>query len=121
VTAAAVAAGGATYVVGDKIYLPNSVVLAVATVSSGAVASVTIINPGRIPIGQSPPANPVAQSSTSGTGTGATFNLTWGISPFMVEAETAEGTSRFAAAEAVEAEEEQEAEVKPHKNSKRKS
>jgi hypothetical protein len=73
-----VAAGGAAYVVGDTINLGNSVVLTVATVTSGAVATVTVALGGYIPSG-STPANPVAQVATSGSGTGATFTLTWGV------------------------------------------
>jgi len=76
VTAAAVQAGGANYAVGNTITLSNGVVLTVATVTTGAVATVTITNPGSV-VTASIPANPVAQVSTSGSGTGATFNLTW--------------------------------------------
>lgn len=91
---AAVAAGGTGYVVGDLIYLaetPDDVapiglpgVLQVATLAGSAVATVNIISPiyGRSPaIGGgyfAAQTNPVAQASTSGVGTGATFNLsTW--------------------------------------------
>ncbi len=77
--AAAVNAGGASYVVGDTVTLSNGVVLQVATVAAGAITAVAIINPGSISVGATP-ANPVAQVTTSGAGTGATFNLTWGIS-----------------------------------------
>jgi hypothetical protein len=74
VSAAAVAAGGTGYAVGNTITLPNGVVLTVATLTVTAVATVTITNAGSV---VTQPANPVAQISTSGTGTGATFNLTW--------------------------------------------
>ena len=47
-------------------------------ISITAVATVTITTPGVLPAGTTPPANPVAQLSTNGAGTGATFNLTWG-------------------------------------------
>jgi len=93
VTAAAVAAPGTGYAVGDLIILAQApsgappvgapVVLQVATIGGGgAVATVNIVNVLR---GESPviggsyftvQANPVAQGSTSGAGTGATFNLT---------------------------------------------
>lgn len=96
VIAAAVAAGGAGHAVGDIITLPSGpttsapigapVQLAVATLGGGgAVATVTVV-----PIinGSSPAAggsyfavqsNPIAQGSTTGSGTGATFNLTFGV------------------------------------------
>jgi hypothetical protein len=75
VTAAAVAAGGGGYAVNDTITLANGVVLTVATLSADAVATATITDQGSITT--APPANPQAQISTSGTGTAATFNLTW--------------------------------------------
>jgi phage tail sheath gpL-like len=81
ISAAAVAAGGTGYAVGNTINLSNGVVLTVATIATGAVASVSITNHGSVPKGQTPPANPVPQSSTNGTGTGATFNLTWVPNP----------------------------------------
>jgi phage tail sheath gpL-like len=78
---AVVAAGGTGYVVGNTIMLANGVVLTVATVTTGAVTTVTITNPGNYPAG-TPPTNPQAQVSTNGTGTGATFTLTWVASTF---------------------------------------
>ncbi len=73
-------AGGTNYVVGDTITLSHGVTLQVLTISAGGVVtSIAIINPGSISAGATP-ANPVAQVSTSGIGTGANFNLTWGIS-----------------------------------------
>lgn len=95
VTAAAVAAGGSGYAVGDFITLasgPTSsppigapVILQVATLGvGGAVATVTVMNQiqgSATPQGGSYFArqtNPAAQGSTTGSGTGATFNLTFG-------------------------------------------
>jgi hypothetical protein len=77
VSVAVVAAGGTGYSVGNTISVGNGVVLTVATLTTTAVATVTITNPGSIDAAATPPTNPVAQVSTSGTGTGATFNLTW--------------------------------------------
>ena len=77
-TPVGVAAGGSGYAVSDTISLGNGVILQVTTVSSGAVTGVSISNAGSLSVG-STPANPVAQVSTSGAGTGATFNLTWGV------------------------------------------
>ncbi len=94
VTAAAVAAGGTGHAVGDIITLESGpstsapigapAKLRVATVSAGAVLTVTVVNvvAGSDPsLGGSyfaPQTNPVAQGSTTGSGTGATFNLTYG-------------------------------------------
>jgi hypothetical protein len=77
VTAAVVAIGGGNYAVNDTITLAHGVVLTVATLSAsgGGVATVAITNQGSLTA--APPANPQAQVSSSGIGTGATFNLTW--------------------------------------------
>lgn len=79
VSAAAVQTGGSGYVVGDTITLTggtalNQAVLTVATLSGSAVATVTVTYPGNYTV---KPSDPVAQGSTSGIGTGATFNMTW--------------------------------------------
>lgn len=69
--------GGNNYVNGDLIYLPDSVILKVASTGGiGVIASVTIVSPGST---TSIPANPVTQLSTSGSGSGAEFNLTWQV------------------------------------------
>lgn len=78
-SSAAVSAGGSGYVVGDTITFPvpagviTPAVVTVATLSGSAVATVTVTYPGNY---DSAPSNPVSQSSTSGVGTGATFNFT---------------------------------------------
>jgi hypothetical protein len=74
VSAAAIAAAGAGYAANDTITLANGVVIRVLTVTAGAVATVSVVNSGNA---ATPPANPQAQISTSGVGTGATFTLTW--------------------------------------------
>src|SRR5216684_2823256 len=93
VLSAAVAAGGTGYAIGDTITLPQApqgtapvgapVVLTVLTLGGGgAVATVSVVNVlkgSAVPIGGSyftVQTNPVAQSTTSGVGTGAIFNLT---------------------------------------------
>lgn len=76
VSAAVKVAGGSGYAVNDTITLANGVVLTVATISTGAVATVTVTNAGSVATA-SIPANPAAQVSSSGAGTGATFTLTW--------------------------------------------
>ncbi len=76
----AINAAGTGYVVGDTITLSNGVILqATVTGGGGTVTAIVVINPGSISAGATP-ANPVAQVSSSGAGTGATFTLTWGIS-----------------------------------------
>lgn len=74
-----VAAGGSGYNAADTVTLSNGVVLTVLTVTGGppgAVATVSITSLGST---GTIPANPVAQVSSSGAGTGATFNLTWKV------------------------------------------
>lgn len=76
---AAVANGGSGYVLNDTIILSGgaalrNTVLQVTGVSSGAITSVVSIDDG---LYSTVPSNPVAQGSTSGSGVGATFNMTW--------------------------------------------
>jgi hypothetical protein len=71
--------GGTGYAANDLVTLSNGVTLKVLTVSSGAIATVSVVNAGQVNAGQAVPANPVAQTSTTGNGSGATFNLTWGL------------------------------------------
>ncbi len=94
VTAAAVVAGGSGYAVGDRITLPIGptssapigapVILQVATAPAGVVGTVTIV--AQV-IDSSPAAGgsyfavqsgTIAQDTTTGSGTGATFTLTQG-------------------------------------------
>lgn len=83
-----IGAGGAGYVIGDQVSFTNGVILVVATLSGSAVAtwqpvSFAGASPGSVSSG-STPANPVAQLATSGVGTGATANLTWGVGVIQV-------------------------------------
>ena len=94
VTAAAVAAGGTGYAVGDIITLAAGLSsnppigapaqLQVLTVAGGVILTVgvvSVLNGEATPLGGSyfaAQTNPVAQGSTTGAGTGATFNLTFG-------------------------------------------
>jgi len=81
-----VAAGGSSYAVGDYFifsgpgYNTNTNVK-VASVNSGAISTISIVNPGAY---NSPtlPADPVTANVqvVSAGGTGATFNIGWGIS-----------------------------------------
>lgn len=79
-TAAVPAAGGTGYAVGDTITLTGGtvlrpVVLTVTSLSGSAVASAAVTDAGLYTVA---PTNPVSQGSTSGSGTGATFTLTFG-------------------------------------------
>lgn len=79
VASAAVSAGGSNYAVGDTITetggtFVTPTVYTVATLSGSAVATVTVTVPGIYTV---KPSSPVAQGSTSGVGTGATFTPTW--------------------------------------------
>jgi hypothetical protein len=78
-----VGAGGAGYVIGDSVSFTNGVVLVVATVAAGAVATWQPANTPGGSVGSvssgATPANPVVQAATSGGGTGATANLVWGV------------------------------------------
>lgn len=95
VTAAAPANGGLGYAINDIITLAAGAstnppigapaqLLVVGTGGGGAVSSVSVVNQvsgEATPQGGSyfaPQTNPVAQGSTTGSGTGATFNLTFG-------------------------------------------
>ena len=72
-SAASPSAAGTGYVVNDLITLTNGTILKVLTVSSGAVSTVGVQAPNLF---APAPSSPVAQSSTTGIGTGATFTLT---------------------------------------------
>lgn len=82
-----VAAGGSGYVVGDLITLAGgtstiAAVLEVTTVSAGAVTGARIENAG---VYSSAPSDPVGQASTDGSGTGATFNLTFATNGWVAD------------------------------------
>jgi hypothetical protein len=94
VTAAAVVAGGTGYAVGDIITLPIGptssppigapVKLRVVTAPAGVLATVSVVNQiagEATPLGGSyfaPQTGTIAQDTTTGSGTGATFTLTHG-------------------------------------------
>lgn len=78
-TTTTLAAGGSGYAANDTITLANSggAVITVNTVSGSAVATFTVTNPGTGVTSFT--ANPLAQSATSGSGTGATFNAKYKV------------------------------------------
>jgi hypothetical protein len=70
--------GGSNYAIGDTITLTGgtfsqAIVLTVVTLSGSAVATWSVTNSGTYTV---LPTNPISQGSTSGSGTGATFNVT---------------------------------------------
>jgi hypothetical protein len=76
----AVGQGGTGYALNDTVTLPDGVVLKATTMTGSKIASVSVQAAGSADI-NTIPANPVAQVSTSGAGTGAKFNLTWTAGP----------------------------------------
>ncbi len=71
--------GTSGFAVNDLLYFANGVILKVATVSTGVVATVTVTNAGSL-TGGATPANPIVMTSTSGVGVGIpTFTVTWGM------------------------------------------
>jgi phage tail sheath protein FI len=77
---AAVATGGIGYQVGEQLMLPNDVILTIATIEAvgGAVLTATVSSPGFIVGTETPPAIAQAPLSSTGSGTGAAFTITWG-------------------------------------------
>lgn len=83
---AAVAAGGSGYAVNDTVTLTGGTgtksVLTVLTVDgSGAILTCSITTVGAYTV---LPSSPVAQGSTSGSGTSATFTMHWGVASITV-------------------------------------
>jgi hypothetical protein len=73
--------GGSGYAVNDTITLAGgtftqAAVLKVTSASGGAVTGVSVQTAGSYSV---TPSNPVAQASTSGGGSGATFNIVWNV------------------------------------------
>lgn len=80
VDAAAIAVGGIGYQVGEQLMLANNVILDVATIGAGgAVLTVTVNNPGFLIGTEVPGVTPEDPISTTGSGTGAAFTLTWEV------------------------------------------
>jgi hypothetical protein len=78
VTTASVVNPGASYAVDDTITVAGGIgigaILTVTAVSGGMITAVSVTGPGSY---TSAPTNPASQASTSGSGAGATFNLTF--------------------------------------------
>lgn len=75
-------AGGTGYVVNDTIVLTGGTHTVPVTLTVDAVAAGGVVTASSVTVGGSYtvlPSNPVSQATTSGVGTGATFDLDWGI------------------------------------------
>jgi hypothetical protein len=78
VDSATVAFGGLGYQVGEQLMLPNDIILNVATVgTNNEVLTVTVVYPGFLVGTEVPGDLPVAPLSSTGSGTGAEFDLVW--------------------------------------------
>ena len=93
--AVAINAGGTGYVIGDILTVTggtiiNSLVttLEVTSVAAGVIDGIRIFNTGAY---SAQPGNPV--SHTGGTGTGATFNLTFEVQNWTINRNVASSTS----------------------------
>jgi hypothetical protein len=82
VASAVVSNGGSAYVVGEVITLAYGITLTVTGVSGSAVTTVSISSAGSVPSGQTLPGTIPALSS-SGVGTGASFNVTSTLGPIL--------------------------------------
>ena len=80
-----VSGGTSGFVVNDLLYFANGVILKVATVSTGVVATVTVQNAGQL-TGGATPTGAQLMLSTSGAGVGTpSFTFTWGLgTPIIV-------------------------------------
>lgn len=81
-----VASGGSGHVVGDIVGLGAGVTVATArvvAVNAGAITKLKLLNPG---VYDAVLADATAQSSTTGAGTGATFNYEWDEGAYFVNA-----------------------------------
>ena len=84
---AVVQAGGSGYAVNDTVTLTGgtfttATVLKVTSVATGVITGVSVQTAGSYSV---LPANPVAQGTTSGSGTGATFNLSFNCLTFTAK------------------------------------
>ena len=75
---ATVDAGGIGYGVGEQLVLPNQVMVTVVTVGAGGEVLTANVSSAGFVIGtEDPPDTPQEAIATSGTGTGASFDIVW--------------------------------------------
>ena len=78
VDTATVATGGLGYLVGEQLLMPDGVILNVATIAAGGgVLTVTVVAPGFLVGTEEPGDLPVEPTSSTGAGTGASFEYVW--------------------------------------------
>lgn len=75
-TVSSIIIGGSGYAANDTITLPGGAVVTVSTVASGVITAATVTTAGSI---TNPQAGSAVQVSTSGSGSGAAFVLTYGL------------------------------------------
>ncbi len=79
--------GGSSYHVGDTVIYPGNVIIRVAAVNNvfaGVITGITVLSTGSLNSGSPTPFVPSNQSSTSGTGTGATLNIGWTVTSVAI-------------------------------------
>jgi phage tail sheath protein FI len=78
VASAAVATGGIGYAVGEQLMMPNETILQVATIGAGGSVLTVVVSGAGFLIGtETPPIIPISPLTSTGSGTGASFTLTW--------------------------------------------
>lgn len=77
-TGVTVVVAGGFYQLGGVLQLPGGVFIQITGLSGTGIASVSITNPG-FQTGNFPATNPTIAAVNYGTGTGATFNMTFGV------------------------------------------
>lgn len=82
--AVAIFNGGNNYAVNDRLTILSGsglIVQVTSVVPGGAITGVSIVSPGAVVggTGGTTPGNPTVQSTTTGSGSGALFNFTWGV------------------------------------------
>ena len=70
--------GGAGFAANDIVTFGTGLQIKVLTVTSGAIATFSVVAPGLVTSGAAP-TGAMAQTATSGSGTGATVTATWGL------------------------------------------
>jgi phage tail sheath protein FI len=75
---AQVGAAGIGYIIGEQLVLDNQVILIVVAVGVGGdITSANVSTPGFVVGTETPPDGPQQVIQSSGSGTGAEFNITW--------------------------------------------
>ena len=73
-----IGSGGSGHVVNDVVTFGAGLQIKVLTVTSGAIVTFSVVTPASVTSG-SVPTSPMAQTGTTGAGTGATLTAVWGL------------------------------------------